>query len=77
MQGMDAHTLKEIYMAEYMPFETKAVDHYYSGEEFTILVKGFIYADETTVAMEIKTDHEYIYITKEQAMSFFDLIERN
>jgi hypothetical protein len=77
MQGMDTHTLKEIYMTAFMPFETKAVGHYYSGDEFIVPVKGIIYADETTVAMEIKTDHEYIYITKEQAMRFFDLIERN
>jgi hypothetical protein len=63
-------------MVAFMPFEANAVGHYYSGDEFTVPVKEFIYPDEITVAMEIKTDHEYIYITKEQAMHFFNLTEK-
>jgi hypothetical protein len=58
------------------PFETEAVQHYYSGAgTYTVPVIPHDSGTRHGVVMEIKCDHEYVYITKQQAMAFFNLKE--
>lgn len=58
----------------YQPFNATAISHYYAGGNEHD-VPAILSSDKGEPAICVKTDHDYIYITKQQAMEFFSLID--
>lgn len=60
----------------YKQFETDVYNHYSTDSTYKVPVVPHDSGTRTGIVMEVQCSEEYVYITKEQAMRFFGLIEK-
>lgn len=58
----------------YEPFEAVA-EYGYNGMLYTATIEVDLLPNSSEQCMMVRGDEEYIYITKEQAMKFFGLVD--